>query len=70
MPSVISFFLWFVAGVLGVPLGNEWDFLDSFCCGRICGVELSNDKCGIIIASTAIDNVGAWFDSSHCSELA
>jgi len=55
MPSVISFFLWLVAGVLGVPLVNEWDFLDSFCCGRICGVELSNDKCGI--ACTAIDRV-------------
>jgi hypothetical protein len=66
MPSVISLFLWLVAGVLGVPLGNEWDFLDSFYCGRICGVELSNDKCGI--ACTAIDgdrNV-VRFESLQC----
>jgi hypothetical protein len=55
MPSVISLFLWLVAGVLGVALGNVWDFLDSFCCGRICGVELSNDKCSI--ACTAIDEI-------------
>jgi hypothetical protein len=56
MPSVICLFLWLAAGVLGVPLGNEWNFLDSFCSGRICGVELSNDECGI--ACTAVD--GIW----------